>query len=605
MKGSSSTVILLLCFLIPQATGISGEVVAADRASSEAEASAWETIPTEIGDKPVLNGTVADMVSRQSGYSVLRYGAVGLGAYPYAESLPGARIRVRIDGVPLKSYSPFGPDLELIPASTVDSIESPGVHELNIATMNTLRGEDKRPLTSVGFLLGSQQRFNADVLFSRMVGDKAGILFSGQGSGINGGRSLEHSSLRNYQMKYQRFLENESTLTFAIRAFRDSDGLVTLQNQSHLGERKTDDISVSLGLDRYRLGGRTTVSPVLYYQSANSRFARRGYRKSLDERTIGFHTVMLSDHGNTAYQLRVSHDTDIFDSRIHDDSWTRHESGVSGSVSWNRAWLRMMIRSGVRRSSEYGTGFNFEGELVHAVTGSQDFFLRVYSADEFPDTGMEYYPSLVFSDSSYVSTLASYAVSGIEFGPRMTAEHVTLGIVGFGSFSTLPLFTPSVAIRNGVTGYSRVPKVTMSARKGACGTRFWLDTAFDRRYHWEMTMNGSIRSRMLETGGHGAHDYWPFPTIEVFSDVRMSGTFINQHIQSTLFGNARFLRWAGGEMNPRGNHLLLTSGLVIRVSTLELFYRIENITNESISWFDTLGWQGRNTMWGGRWVFLD
>ena len=85
----------------------------------------------------------------------------------------------------------------------------------------------------------------------------------------------------------------------------------------------------------------------------------------------------------------------------------------------------------------------------------------------------------------------------------------------------------------------------------------------------------------------------------------MSGNFLNNVLKPTLFANARFLRWDESEITPKGNYFLLDCGIEIKVSSLELFYKVENITNEDIEWFNTMGWLGRNTMWGGKWIFYD
>ncbi len=99
---------------------------------------------------------------------------------------------------------------------------------------------------------------------------------------------------------------------------------------------------------------------------------------------------------------------------------------------------------------------------------------------------------------------------------------------------------------------------------------------------------------------------WPYPSFEINSDLKASRKFINENLNATIFGNARFKRWSeDSSLSPYGNYFLLDCGIVIKVGTLGLFYKIENVTNENIRWFNTMGWLGRNAMWGCKWIFYD
>ncbi|MBT4482859.1 MAG: hypothetical protein HOC71_04175, partial [Candidatus Latescibacteria bacterium] len=79
---------------------------------------ATESIPEELS---VPKWTAADLISKDSGISLFVYSAFGMGAYPYLCSSPGTGFRVRLDGVPLRNLSPFGPDLERIPFDFIGS----------------------------------------------------------------------------------------------------------------------------------------------------------------------------------------------------------------------------------------------------------------------------------------------------------------------------------------------------------------------------------------------------------------------------------------------------------------------------------------------------
>ncbi len=570
----------------------------------------YTTVELSAEENGILQWNISDLLPIDSGISVLRYSTSGLGAYPYSYATPGTGLHVNVDGIPLRSLSPFGPDLEFIPSKFVDSLEYNGWDELNIVTKDVA---DEEPLTSTGFLLGSRRRFIFDMTFNRRLGKKAGIFVGGSSSGIHGSDDTEKNSLRMYYVKYQRYLENESTVNFSIRGFRDRDGLVDLDNISykgnrktgtHMGERKTDNYSVSLGINEYPISERTFISPVVYYQSGNSRFHRYGLRKSLDEKSAGINMLLSGKSENNTYSLQALHDTRFFDSRLHNKEytpWTRHESEISASFRREKERYRIFLNSGVMNSSEYGAGTKFESEFALMVNPEHEIVLRGITSDKFPDTGQEYYTSLVFSDSTIVSDLEKYNISQVETGVRFKKELFNFGLFVYGSYSKLPLLKVSPALYERVYDYSPVSNSThcyMSPRKKSYGYRIFFDTHIEKQYIYDVTMNLNQRS--------GKDKVWPYPSFELFSDMRISGDFINNKLKSTFFANVGFLRWNDdGGITPKGNHYLLDCGIVIKVSSLELFYNVENIINEDIEWFNTMGWLGRNAMWGGKWVFYD
>ena len=107
-------------------------------------------------------------------------------------------------------------------------------------------------------------------------------------------------------------------------------------------------------------------------------------------------------------------------------------------------------------------------------------------------------------------------------------------------------------------------------------------------------------NRRFESGSKD--NLWPWPTFDSSARLSMRQDFIGDRLRGLAFFGTRMLFWQGEtSMTPRGNHLLLDAGLVISVSTLELFYHIDNITSENIRWYDTLGWDGRTPVWGISW----
>ena len=547
--------------------------------------------------------SAADMLPVDSGISMLRYGAFGLGAYPYRHAAPGADIKVYVDGVPLRSFSPFGPDLELVPPLFGYSPDSGSLDGLNFVMLDEY---ENKPVTCTRFLVGPQHRFNFDVLFKRKVGEKNVIYFDGSSSGIHEKEDTEKNTLRSYYVKYKHLLTAGSSVDFSIWAFRDRDGLVDLDNQSHMGERKTDGVSVSLGLMDYHIGELTGVSAHCYYQSADSRYDRYGLRKSLSDNTAGVNVTLSTKRGNSEYGLKVLHDIRFFDSRIHTQSWTRNMTDITSSVKWENSRFRLALKSGLMYSSKYGEATGIEGELVLLGPPEQEFVIRVLSTDEFPDTGKEYYTSLAFSRNAIVSELEKYNTSELEAGLRFIKKHVNLGLYGFISSSEAPLLGISTAVQDirTLSPYSHSTECYKGHKNESSGYRIFCDAYVEKQYKCTVMTNFKYRTANLFHRSFTLKT-WIYPPTEFFSHVNLSRNFFSDRLTQTFFGTARYMRWRDWESSPEGNYFFLDVGITVKVSSLELFYKIENVTNEEMKWFNTMGWLGRNALWGITWRFED
>ncbi|MFC1538129.1 hypothetical protein ACFL6H_01775 [Candidatus Latescibacterota bacterium] len=563
---------------------------------------------THADEIEALQWNSSHIISLNSGVSLLKFSSSGLGVYPYAYSTPGLGLNVYIDSVPLRSLSPFGPDLELVPSQFTSSIEYDGWDELNIVTKD-ITDDETEPFTDTGFLIGSRRRFNFDIIFNRSLSERSGIIIGGSSSGIHGGENTEKNALRAYYLKYRNKLENDSAVTFSIQSFRDRDGLIDLDNVTlsngrkagtHMGERRTDNLSVSLGVDAYPLGSETSVSPTLYFQSANSRFDHYGLRKSLDEKSAGLNVFLSRKSGDNIYRIHAMNDSRFFNSRLHEETWTRNESELSVSFNRRKDKYRLHLESGFINSSKYGSGGKIKGEYALLTQPGHEIILRGISSERFPDTGQEYYTSLIYSDTTLVSNVDKFNISQIESGVRFNKENYNLEVFAFGSYSKLPLFEVSPQLYNRVT-YAlpaiNTTHIRMSSREKSYGYRVSADTHFEKLYAFDAAFNFSQRP--------GENNVNYYPSFEFNSNIQMSGNFINNKMKTTAFMNAGILRWNNSDITPNGNHFLIDCGLLIHVSTLQLFYRIENVLNEDIEWFNSMGWLGRNAMWGGKWVFYD
>ncbi|MFC1512347.1 hypothetical protein ACFL5H_04035 [Candidatus Latescibacterota bacterium] len=541
--------------------------------------------------------------------SLFQYGALGLGAYPYRPSLPAAGVRVTIDGVPLRSRSPFGPDLEIIPAAFVDSVAVSGFGNLTVTTVDSI---PTVPVTDTRFLLGIRRRFTMDVVFSRPVGKRSGITFGGSANGLQGHYTqgvdsfIPKNNLRHYLLTYRRDLDRGGVFTLSLRGLRDRDGLADLDSLVSMGERKTDETTFAAGARSLPISGTTTLSPLVYYQRSNSRFDRYGLRKSLDDNVLGMSLTADKHLGDTHYRVHLNHEWNYFSSRIHREAWTRRESAVGGSFDYHGGILRLLVDGSVRYNSEYGFGSDVGAELAAVKNTIGEALVRVQGGSLYPDPGQEYFGSLVFSDTTAVNTLARGSFFEAEAGIRLMTALGQAEIVGFGSRSKSPLFVPASAtydvsrIRFFLLPY-HTSLVEMADGLTSRGVRITGDVSFEKRYRYHIRTTNSIR-----WDNNGSR--WMYPAFYSQTDGTVVGTFFDGRMEVTGFGRAAVRWWDENDLvpaqaSPAGTRFLLDAGVSVMVSTLELFYRVENITGEDISWFRVLDWQGRNKMYGGRWIF--
>ena len=537
-----------------------------------------DTATAQAEKNSVLQWTAADLLPAESRYSILRYGAFGLGAYPQRINFPGAAVKVRFDGVPLYALSPFGPDLDCVPVAFVDSVSYGSRGGISIHSPEI---DSDVPITNTNFLLGQKRRFRIQATFRKKTGDSGSIFFGGSSNGIHGGDYTETTSFRNYLMKYQRTLKDGGRMYFSIRAFRDRDGLRDLTNKTHMGERETDIITLTSGVHAIPLTERTSISPAVYYQSGISHFKRYGASKSLDDDAIGFSLTSSTVRGNTGLDLTVHSDSRFIDSRLHEDTWTNNDSRISGSWRWADNSLRYVVRGGIVRSSTYGTGGNGESELVYSVTPSIELSVRGSVADEVPDIGLEFYPSLEFSDTTATSDLDMYRIMEFESGLKVNRGILMSGLYAFRVHGKHPLFNPLQSLS------------TMADKETCSGFRFFMNVHEEGRYQADISLHYRNSSK--------TENIWPNPVFDMVSYSQISKKFIHDRLDTSLFCTMNLSDWSDGQVTPDGTFFFLDGGISVKVLSLTMFYMIENITGNEAEWFDTLNWQGRNSMWGVQW----
>ncbi len=61
------------------------------------------------------------------------------------------------------------------------------------------------------------------------------------------------------------------------------------------------------------------------------------------------------------------------------------------------------------------------------------------------------------------------------------------------------------------------------------------------------------------------------------------------------------VQWAASPVSPDGGNVFLEGGISAKISSLILYYQVENITGAGMRWFGVYSVQGRNSVWGVRW----
>jgi hypothetical protein len=545
----------------------------------------------------------------ESRFSVFRYAALGLGAFPYIYSSPTVPLRVTYNGVPIRSASPFGPDIELVSTVFADSVIQTGWRTMAIVDSDSIPPE---PVTETQFLTGSRRRFVMDAVLRRALDKRSGITIGGSSFGMKGfypsgtETFIPKHNLRDYLFSYQRKLTNVGLLTMSVRGFRDRDGLADLDSLHSMGERRTDESVISIGIHDLQFSPTTSLSPQIYYQRTSSRFGRYGIRKSLDDDYLGFSISADKHLAETQYHVRLLHERNYFGSQFSGDVWTRHESALEVTMHTQRNRFSATVESALRHHSQYKAGFEFGSDLMYALPENRTLFMRAHIATVYPDNGDEYYTSLMFSDSTFVSDLDRGMTVNIESGIGFPVFGGLIEMLGFWSRSKAPLFVASGSTFRGggagTTGWTGSDTSAMIMADGltSSGVHVIWNTSFGDDPRWTIR---TVNSYRYDNDG----SRWYYPAAESVTNGAVSRSFVNGNLHLKGYSRIDAAWWDDHQKTvtsyPSGSHLFLDAGFSLTAGTLELFYSVENIVSEDIYWFRMYKWQGRNTVYGGRWIF--
>jgi len=524
--------------------------------------------------------SAADYIPFNSGLSILRYGSFGEGIFPYSPALTGAPVEIRVDGVPLPSFSPFGPNLERIPYLAIDSLAVKQGRTIWIATPDTI---PKIPLTRMDFFTGDKRRFRFQTTFLRRMTANSGIFACGTSDGIHGGDVTEGNTSRNYYFKYLHNLKNGGLMQAAVSGGLYRTDISDIVSRRAMGTSEMDHLLLSLGVKNYRLSKDTGLFSTVYYRGGLSRLNRFNVPANFDDDAFGAMVSLAREMPGRSYNLDFTVDSRKFRGRTVRAVFRDTISRVQAQGSWDLRPVHIAVSGGAAYSSRYGAGGIAEGSLYLPLYGKSELVARGYLSHEFPDPGNEFYPSLAFSDSILSSGLRRYHLAGFEAGIKVRRWGADWGVFGFSSLADTPFFVP------------QTPSERLGDTERYTGTRFTLSFNREGKVRYE----GNVKVDYI--GGSTPLLIWPHPSLDAIARANASRIFFGGALHGAVFGEAKLLRWKHGPITPDGAFFFLDCGISARITSFLIYYKIENATNEDMQWFDTLGWQGMNSLWGIRW----
>lgn len=521
-----------------------------------------------------------DYIPFESGFSFLRYGSFGEGIFPYSQAMPGAPVEIRMDGVPLPSFSPFGPDLERIPYLAIDSLAVKHGRALWIATPDTI---PQTPLTRMDFFTGDKRRSRFQTTFLRRLNDNTGIFGCGASDGIHSGDVTAGNTSRNYLLKYLHSMKNGGMIQSTISGGFYRTDLSDIAIGRPMGSSEMNNFVFSLGVKNYRLSKDTGLFSTVYYRSGLSKLDRFNIPANFDDNSFGAVVSLARQKSGSSWGLDITVDSRRFKGRTTNARMQDTVSKVRTSGSWVFKPVRISASGGGAFSTRYGAGAVAEGSLALPLSGKSELVLRGCVSHEFPDPGNEFYPSLSFSDTVLASNLRRYHIAWLETGIKVRRWGAEWGVFGFGSQSNVPFFIPNP------------PSFLQNGTERNEGGRFTLSLTREGKVRYD----GNMKVDYL--GGSSSHLIWPHPYLDAIAKMSVSRIFFGGALHGALFGEAKLLGWKHGSSTPDGTFFFLDSGISAKISSLLIFYKVENITSEDMQWFNTLGWQGMNSLWGVRW----
>jgi len=531
-------------------------------------------------DFPVPQWTAGDLLDAQGGVSILQPGSFGAGQFPYRTMIPPVSFDVRLNGAPLPAFSPFGPNMERLPIGFTDSITVISNQTIRLASLDSI---PENPITRIGFLSGERRRYRFHGTFNRKITGRSAIFIGGAADGIRGNALIQGSASRLYSFKYIYFLENGGMLKTEAGGGRDRSDVYDLAASAGMGSHRIDNTFLSSGLERYPLSPNVLFSSLLYYRNGDGRLQRYGTGMGFIDDSFGAAGRLEIQRNGMTYCIDLTNDARFFDNRTGKTGWSDNITGFYSSVAWKSPRIRLSIGGGGRYSTEYGLGAAAEGEISIPVLHEANFVARGMFTHRFPGPEHLFYPSMAYSDTLGVSELDKHRISELETGFQNRRGNVEYGVYGFTAFANVPRFIPIPA------------SMLMTGDELYGGGRIKLGIVGMRSFRYE------AEARLEYTGGSSMISIWPRPVFRAEAKGNLSRIFFHGNLHSAAFGRILMEHRAASPVSPDGGNVFLEGGISAKISSLILYYQVENITGAGMRWFGVYSVQGRNSVWGVRW----
>lgn len=515
------------------------------------------------------------------GISMFRFGPFGSGLFPYRTDAPGATPSITLHGIPLDPFSPFGPDMESTPFDAGLSIFNRG-NIIGIAHPDTVID---RPLSSIDFLSGPQRRSRFIGVFRRAIGDSAEIDMIGISDGLRRSKDVPGSGFRRYELSYLRLLGFQGAkLRFTASGDRDRSDVFDIEEKNISGDRRIDNIRFSGSLTGIPVRHDMAVSAVWSMRSGTAHFKRNGIGDSFGDDSV--HGEFRLYGTEKRWEASIAHNGRAFADRHGGDSRRYGTTSVRLGDIWTFHSLNMRLSGAALHAIEHGMGYDLDADM-EIRNELRTFFLKGSFASTFPGPEHEFYSVYSFSDTTRGIKLGKFNETSAEVGMKTSKGSSGMEIALFGGSVDMPRFVPSpVTMKmSGIRPFAGFRAAVFGERQGTTVVRTRI--SFDY------------------TALDGADCLWPRPYFRTSFRTDATRRFYRGNILSNGFLNARFLRWQNKKLDPDGFGAYIDLGVTARVSSLELYYTLENITDTRTVWFDTFRSQGFNAFWGLRWSLRD
>ncbi len=533
------------------------------------------------------------------------YGRISTGMFA---GVRGNSLKILYDGIEIPGKDYRGADLGAIPVEILDSVYvDPYRPALKIKSWST---EEKRPFTWVRTLMGSRSLTIASAGFSRKVGQRSRVYFSGHGGSVKDRLASKDFSDNAFYFKFDSQTSRDLALSVSTFGCRSSKQVPYIPGLRYPG---TEDLSE--GLPRkirdwrrfisaevnFGPAGARNLSAKAWADLLNRRIDRSGVTPAeRDDLIYGF-SVGTSTRKAGAYRASVeaSYKNESFeastDSRI---IWDLYSLEAELTLYTTRGLTLRGWFEGKRHSSfdydlDFGavTSFSPSERLSLSVGGGR--FIRYPTFDETNWQGYEWADPVVELDLNPESRSFLRSEARLRF-----SEALSLVVSGFiDRTDDLIDFT----VDTDKIDYSNI------TRAGFIGSNISL--AFSLPPLADFGLSYSLISGK-DTGSNSSLYHLPKNNISGFATLEHPFFEGKMRLKMDLL-----CEWVGKSygydissdsvIELKGTTIVDIRFIVKILDDFQTFYRIDNLLDSRYRIEASRTAQGRSYLWGVRWNFLD